>query len=77
MDAFRACFMELQHKKSSPVWFVPHEDGGRLSNRGAAGVKNPYSVRYYQQTGTSRISVSLEHDGDEDKQVADEVRACW
>jgi hypothetical protein len=77
MDEFRECFMAIQEQRSRPVWFVPHDDGGRLSNAGAAGVQNPYVIRYSQQSGTNRVAVFLDHRGSEEMQVSEVVRTCW
>ena len=73
---FEQCFMSVQASQSMPVWFVLHENGGRFSNEGAAGVSNPYRIRFTERRGRSEVKVFLASPDGSQGRLLDTVRSC-
>ncbi|MBA3526275.1 MAG: hypothetical protein H0T82_05070 [Sphingomonas sp.] len=78
MHEFGSCFVSIQEAQSRPSWFVPHERGGRISNEGTQGVRNPYQIRFTEADGRTRIEAFIAHRGDaQDRSIADAIKRCW
>jgi len=77
LHEFAQCFLSVQQKQSRPVWFVLHEDGGRISNEGAPGVSSAYRIRYTERGSRNEIRVFLDRPGGQQDPLVQAVRSCW
>jgi hypothetical protein len=78
MSEFGSCFASIEQAQSRPLSFVPYENGGRISNQGANGVRNPYQIRFTEGHGQSRIEAFIgSRGGPEERPLVDAIRRCW
>lgn len=74
---FVSCFLLNEDSQSRAVWFVPHEDGGRISNRGAPAVSNPYRIRFTEGARGNQLRVFLSRpDRAEERHLLDAIENC-
>lgn len=78
MHEFEACFVSIQQAQSRPLWLVPHEQGGRISNEGTDGVRNPYQIRFTEAAGHNLIEAFIGRRGEpEERPLIEAIKSCW
>ena len=78
MHEFESCFVSIQQAQSRPLWLVPHEHGGRISNEGTDGVRNPYQIRFTEAAGHNRIEAFIGRRGEpEERPLVEAIKSCW
>ena len=76
MNDFVSCFVVTQDRVGAAWWFVPNDDGGRISNEGDERVDPPYSIHFIERVGSNRIEVSLVSSGEKESALLAAVHAC-